>query len=330
MVPAVVVLDADGLAARLQKLLPRPHHRVLHDGELVGVFADVAEDAHGQLRLQLLAAEADRALDGFEPLRVREARDEVLAAVHRLGQAGEHVAVAEEVGAHGEHDVDGQLRAARQLQQHGDEVYGLGAAALALVRVFGRVRAVVEGAEAKNFLELIDEQEDVGVRAFEPGREVVGDGVGARDFDLVGEPAQRLVARLRLEGREQRGGEVLERRLPRLHLGDAPAPAVVQKEARLQLRDEAGADERGLAAARAADDGEEPRLVELVHQLLRLPVAPEEEQRLFALEGPQPDEGVRRGGRVRQARAPGAGRRTGVFGAGSQTATGASILPCDW
>ena len=73
---------------------------------------------------------------------------------------------------------------------------------------------------------------------------------------------------------------------------EEPAVAVFHQEASLQARHESGADERGLAAARTADDREEAGLMQPVHQLGDLLAAPEEEQRFVLLERAEADVGT--------------------------------------
>ena len=76
---------------------------------MVGVVADIVEKALGQAVADLATAYRDRSFDGLPALAAIEAGDKVFAFVDGFGQPSELGAVSEEVGAHGEHDVDGAV-----------------------------------------------------------------------------------------------------------------------------------------------------------------------------------------------------------------------------
>ena len=88
-------------------IAPRAHQGVLHHRQLICLFANIVEHTIKQACSDLLPEQPDRAFDGLLALLAREAWDEVLAVVHRFGQAVE-VVFAEEVRAHRHHDIDRQ------------------------------------------------------------------------------------------------------------------------------------------------------------------------------------------------------------------------------
>ena len=96
-------------------VFPSAHERVLEYGQLVGVVARVVEESVDESLRDASAADGDGARDRLGSLVARHARDEVLPLVDGFGQAPELRAVAEEVGAHGEYDVDRVLALARGL-----------------------------------------------------------------------------------------------------------------------------------------------------------------------------------------------------------------------
>ena len=80
-----------------------------------------------------------------------ESRDKKLTAIDHLGQTLELPAVADEIGAHGEHDVDRHIGLRDRFEKHADKFVGH-----FLLRLAGLV-------EAKDLLELVDDQQEVGV-----------------------------------------------------------------------------------------------------------------------------------------------------------------------
>ncbi len=145
-------------------LFPGAHQRVLQHGQLVGFFADIIEQAFQQLRRDRAAEQVDRAFDGLAQLFARQAGDQVLALIHRFGQAVEVVAIADEIRAHRHDDVNRQVPLPAQGQHDLDESRRLRA-------VFGLVRFK---AEAEQLFELIDQQQQIGL--FQRGRQVIALG----------------------------------------------------------------------------------------------------------------------------------------------------------
>ena len=132
-------------------VVPRPHQRVLEHRELVGVVAEVVEDAKDQARRDRAASHGDRSGDRRAHLVATHARHEVLARAHGFGQAREFHAVADEVRPHRQHDVDRDVGLACRFEQDLHEGHGL-------------VAGVGDGPaapEAEQLLELIDDDQQV-------------------------------------------------------------------------------------------------------------------------------------------------------------------------
>ena len=73
----------------------------------------------------------------------------------------------------------------------------------------------------------------------------------------------------------------------RPHLDDAPGAAGFVQKAEIECRQEAGLDQRGLAAARRAGDRKEPVQTQPVDHLVDMAFAAEEDVGLFAQERPE-------------------------------------------
>jgi hypothetical protein len=177
-------------------------------------------------------------------------RNQELAAVDRLRQPDEGVAVAQEIRAHGHADVDGKPSLLRQAQQQGDECLGLAAG----------IRILAGEPESKKLLELVHEQQQVGAGRVFCLVEHVEQGVRAFVDHALGD-GLGIMARFP-EGRLEGDRQVPERCLAWLHGGDAPEVPVLDQEARLQGRDKSGSDQGGLAAAGAAHHRQEAAAVE--------------------------------------------------------------------
>ena len=251
-----------------------PHERVLQDGELIGVVSRVVEQELDEPRLDVDAGEQQRLLDRLLPLLARQAGYQVLAAVERLRQPVVAGAVAEEVGAHREHDVDRHVERLRGLEQqaHEEDVV---AAAPAL------------GFVPEQLLELVHDEEKRLARRQRRRHHRV-------DEAMAGAP-QRLGAVARRVGAEGLGaleglGQRLERRAARPHDGGPPAGGGADEIATAQVRQEARLDERRLAAARGPDDGEKVVPAQPLEQRLDLSLPPEEEVAVAGLERAEPGE----------------------------------------
>jgi hypothetical protein len=146
-------------------------------------------------------------------------------------------------------------------------------------------------AEAEQLLELIDDDEQLVV------------GVDMRETDGFRETA-RTAAQRRVEqdllrgsefrirtaqhvGRAQDRREVPKRIFARPHRRDAPARARARHEAAQHRRNQPGADQRRLAAARGPDEGEEAGRAEAAEKLVDLALASEEEVVFVGLERPK-------------------------------------------
>ena len=94
-------------------------------------------------------------------------------------------------------------------------------------------------------------------------------------------------------GRRQRRGEVADRILAGPHMAMRqlePAPAM---KPLCERRDQARAHERRLAAARRADDGEEPRGAQAAQQVVDFLLAAEEEMIFVRLERTKAGKGIK-------------------------------------
>ena len=185
-----------GLGVVVLPPVPRAHQRVLQDRQLVGVVADVVEQALHEARRDAPAAHADRTGDRrLHSSRVRRGVRYWLSLI-ASGSPANLCAVPEEVGAHGEHDVHRHVGLLRGREQQLHEGLGL---------VVGPASALGEVREAEDLLELVDEDQHVLVR-FEPGQ--------PHHLDQ----AQAAAAQRRLDdalGRLLRESEVRELRPPR-------------------------------------------------------------------------------------------------------------------
>ena len=104
--------------------VPRAHQGMLQTGELVGLLAEIVQQPLQEPRRDLSAGDLDRPFDDAFVLLARQARNQELAAVDHLGQAFELTALADEVGTHGQHDVDRHVLLRRGFQQQADELVG--------------------------------------------------------------------------------------------------------------------------------------------------------------------------------------------------------------
>ena len=288
-----VVLDVDRRRrlAECLPVIPRPHQRVLHERQLIVVVAEVVEDAVDQPRRDRGARHADRARNRRAQRVARHAADEIQPAVHRFRQAGEIHAVADEIGAHRQDDVDRRVALARGFEQQAHE----------RDRLVARVGNLVAAAEPEQLFELIDEHEDVLVR-----RDV-------RLTDRV-DQAERAAAQRRFEQHAARardlgvlaldtqhaafghgGREVADRIFAGAEGRHAPARAGAHHEAALQRGDQARADERRLAAAGRADDRQEPRRAQAPEQLVGFLLATEKQVVFVRLERTQTGKWIKQG-----------------------------------
>ena len=122
---------------------------MLKDGQLVWVVANVVKQLLNKASLDLLATDLDRSLDGQAALVAVQPRDEVFTLIDGLGQTTKLRAVPEKIGPHGDSHKDRLTGLLGCLEQEADEVSGL-------LRVLSAA-----GAESKNFLKLVDYDQQV-------------------------------------------------------------------------------------------------------------------------------------------------------------------------
>jgi hypothetical protein len=149
----LIVAEIDGLAVRVIQRpgVPGAHQRVLEHRELVGVVADIVQHVLDEARRNSRSADAHRLFDRIAPLVARQARDQILAPVDGFGETRDLRAVAQVVRTHGDRDVDAAILRLRGREQQVDE----GGCRLL------RVNALL--AEAEELLELVDDDEQVGL-----------------------------------------------------------------------------------------------------------------------------------------------------------------------
>ncbi len=162
--------------------------------------------------------------------------------------------------------------------------------------------------EAEEFLELVDQHQDVvGVRQARLA-DAIDETAGAaaqRGFQEQSIELGEFAAGAEYLGRVERARQVADRRVPGAQDGDPPARAGARHVAAVERRDQSGPHQRGLAAARTADDREEAIAAQPPQQFVDLPLAAEEQVVFVRFEGPQAGkriEGGRLGGMRRCCR----------------------------
>lgn len=247
---------------------------------MIRLFAEVVEQPLQQPRRDCAAGDPDRSFDGLLELLAGHPRDQVFAAVHRLGEFLELGAVADEIRAHRQHDVDGQLLLGGGMEEHADEFIGRFALGFA------------DLVEAEDLLELIHHEEEVHTVA-QPG---LPDGFDEADVTPVEgghEPGLGVLLSGVVEVRfEQRFREMTQRGRPRMGDGDFPYRSRLDHPAAEQVGEQAAADEGRLAAAGGADHGDKPVRGQRPEQVHGLLFAAEEEVILLRRERSQAGEGI--------------------------------------
>jgi hypothetical protein len=135
-------------------MIPGAHEGVLQHGQLIMVITEVVEQPENQALGYFAAGYGDRACDGGSQFVARHAWHNVQAFVNNLGQAGELHAVTDEVGAHGQHDVNGHVVLACGFEKQLEKGYGF---------VPG-VLNMLASAKAEQFLKLVNDNEEIVMR----------------------------------------------------------------------------------------------------------------------------------------------------------------------
>ena len=139
---------------------------MLQHRELIRAAASLVEEAGHQIVGHVATGRPGRTDDGEAPLFAAQPRRQVLALVDRLGQPVEYRAVADEIGAHGQHDENRELRLLGARQQQRDESVRLVDVALT--------------AKAEDFFKLIDGDKQVGLVGQRVGLQAPRPGRAAR------------------------------------------------------------------------------------------------------------------------------------------------------
>ncbi len=209
----LVVPEVDGFPVVMipSPDVPGPHQGVLQDGKLVGVVAHVVEKALDEALGDGGPSDLDRLFDGIPSLLPAQPGNQVLPVVDGFRESGNLGAVSEVIGAHGEGDEDVSFALVAGLEEEVDEGAGrlLGAEALL--------------PEAEDFLELVDHDEDIGLRVGVRLPEGLDQTLAAAVQGGL-EPQLRLLVLGIVEiGVDQGAGEVLDGSPSRLHDHHFPA-----------------------------------------------------------------------------------------------------------
>src|ERR1700682_5261385 len=132
-------------------MIPCAHEGVLQHRQLVMVVTEVVEQPQNQALGYFASGYADRAHDGGSQVVAGHAWHNVQACVDNLGQPGELHTVADEVGAHGQHNVNRHVVLACGFQKQLEKGYSF---------VPG-VLDVFTSAKAEQLLELVYHHEKI-------------------------------------------------------------------------------------------------------------------------------------------------------------------------
>ncbi len=254
---------------------------MLEQRQVIAVVAGVVQQPEHEARGDLAAGHRDRTGDGRPKLVPGHPRHEVLALIQGLRKPRVVHAVANEVGPHRQHHIDRQRGLVDGFEQ---QLYERN-------RIVPGDAVVAVTAESEQFLELIDEDEDVVVRrevcllhglhqaARAPAeRGLEHHAVGGRELGiLIAEDGRRI----------ERRGEMAQGIFTRAHDGHPPARPSLDHHAALERRQQAGSDQRRLSAARRAGHAEKPVEPQPPHQVIDLLLAAEKEMILIGLERAQ-------------------------------------------
>ncbi len=223
---------------------PQASESVLQSWQLVGRFLDVDQKPLDQRVVDCRPDGRDRFADRCLELIATRQRHEELRPTDGLGEARVGRAIAEEIGAHGDHDVQPPLVRGNGVEEELD----IGPAFLAHRGTSGAAGLL---AETKELLELVDEEDELGCRGLDAPLdlgEAKGRGAQTR-VESVGPGHHHPLAELIIGGGE-RMRQAFDRRGTRF--GDDGAPAF-----RGEQGQDAGADQRRLAGSRPTHHGRE-------------------------------------------------------------------------
>ena len=253
---------------------------MLEDRELILVVADIVQQPQDEPRRDRAAADGNGPGDGHAQRIAAHARHQVLPAVHRFGQSGILRALADEVGAHGQHDVDGKVLRCGGFEQKLDEGDCL------VARVFDAAVAP----EPEQLFELIHDDEQVVV-----GRDMgKADGVrqpssasSQRRVEQHARGGGELPIRSQDVGTGESGGQVPDGILPGLIIATRQFARACPMNPPWSAGIRPAADKGRFAAARRPDDRDEARGAQAPEQLVDLRFTAEEEMILLGFERTQ-------------------------------------------
>ena len=271
-------VDGHGLARTrpLGRVVPHQHQTMLQQRQFVFTPANRGDEPLGEGRLKNPAEHLRRPSPhrAHEPVVVH-ARDEILRAVDRLGEAGEAGAFAQEFRAHRDDDVEVGARRAFAL------VLGRGPPD----EIDEQLRLVASHFlfEAEQLLELVDEHAQAFVpHAFERG----GDGGERRGagVELASDGANALdIASAPLQPRKF-GSEVPKRPARGAHGAGKPRRRIMAQALERELRQDPAAHQRRLAGSRDAMDEHQRVFRQPVDDFVDHLLATEEDGPFFRLE----------------------------------------------
>ena len=241
---------------------------------MIGIVADIIEQALHQARGHAGPAHRRRAGDGLPPFVAGHARHQVLAVVDRLRQVAELGTVAQEIRAHGDDHINRKLLLRDGVEQQ-------------LNKGRGQIRGVFHRSsflKAEELLELIDHQQQVvffrqaclAVRFGDPQCAALQGDQG--EGGLHGIAAAVLIEDAgTVEGFRQ----ITDGIAPGTHDGNPPVGAGSGHHSSQDVRQQAGAHQGGFAAAGRADHRQEALVAQPGQQLIALPVTTKEEEILI-------------------------------------------------
>ena len=338
----LVVRQIDRARAGCGPLRPGARQHMLHHRQIVEAVAHLVQQPLHQARCNLLAAQLDRPDDGLFALLARQARHQVGAGAHSLGQAHEVGTAAQSVRAQRQHHADGPGGVGSGLQQQLDEGAGLVGVGQAL--------------EAEDLLKLVHHQQQPAA-CRQPGQpdhlqqaqatqpQLAQQRRSAQRQGIVRRFVRCFVWRGRCgrlgragghwarQGARQGHGQVGQRPVAGLHHRAQPGTVAGLGAMLGQAAQQPRLDQRRFAATRRTRHGQQraatrqarPAIDQAAHQGVDLGLAAEKPVGLGRLERAQAREGVGRQQRRSGCHAPGSGAGWAIGASGR-----AALRPTNW